>query len=196
MGVTLNQYLGQRVKQHRAVSSRNWRQDDVALKARQLGFDWHRDTVAAIENDLRKLTIGEFIYIPLILDMSDHADLFPVGDDTVIEMAPGLEVKAYSLRSFFSAHRAPRPTRVPSLTKVTKRIAERQSAEIKAAMKLNIGVKELEAICKQKYGRSFSRERDSRITNKDELSARSLQAKRGHAARQLVDELKQELQTK
>jgi hypothetical protein len=189
MAVTVSKHLGNRMKEHR--QRRGQRQDDVALKARQLGFDWHRDTVAAIENDLRKLTIAEFIYLPLILEMSGHADLFEPGDDTAIEMAPGLEVKAFSLRSFFSSHRAPRPTRVPSLSKVTKRIAERQAAEIKAAGKLNVGVKELEDLCKEKYGRSFSKERDSRIPDKDALPARSLQAKRGHAARQLVNELKQ-----
>ena len=81
--VPLHQLIGTRLRQLREGAG--LRQEDIATQARAVGFgDWVRGTVAMIEGGRRRVTLEEFLALPLILyyaGVGEVALTDLVGDD-------------------------------------------------------------------------------------------------------------------
>ena len=70
--------------------------------------------------------------------------------------------------------------------------AVRGSAEIKAAKKLGVKPQTIVETAKTLWRRTLSEERDARTGLAED--ARSLQARRGHISRELIEELRKEIE--
>jgi hypothetical protein len=193
-----------------------WLQDDLAMRARNQGLDWSQATVAAIERGSRELSIGEYLMLKAVLWPSrrDGETFLPIEyqdltdftqenfADEPIRLAPGLVLKANSIRSFHS-HKKPNPIRVLDREKVIARVEESALAERKAAQKLNVSPREIaEAADTIWKGRSLTQERDRRLreeVGKEEIEVdperkkKRKQALRGWITRVLLVELREEL---
>jgi transcriptional regulator with XRE-family HTH domain len=71
--VPLHQLIGARLRQLREAAG--LRQEDIATQARVLGFDWVRGTVAMIEGGHRRVTLEEFLALPLLLSYVGIPDI-------------------------------------------------------------------------------------------------------------------------
>lgn len=82
-------HLGRRLREIR--EGRGWRQDDVAAAAQDVGLDWSRATVAAIESGRRQLGAEELLLLPLALSTSDAGQGDDYRDVTLADLVPSDE---------------------------------------------------------------------------------------------------------
>lgn len=202
------------LKRIREASGR--RQDDVAAEARRLGLTWTRSTVAALETGRRELKIEELVALPVILGSAlgkpvTALDLYACGD--AISLTPAVALSTQELARALSGQRVSVrwlvdeerqrliDEELPELADILSGfddatveralVAGRGEAEAKAAGSLGVLPGLVGAVAVHLWGRSLSDERDARAGSDGD--ARSLQARRGHATRALLAELRDEL---
>lgn len=188
---TLDQYLAERIREIK--EGRQWRQHDLAASARSFGFAWKSDTVAALEGGTRKLAVGEFSYLTLILQVDSWTEIFST-DDTIL-IAPDLAVKARDYGRFL-ASKTRRPAPQFNVDRVQRKLAAKAESELKAARRLAVTPEKLTAAAWKLWHRSLTHERErlfTEATKDKDVSPRESQALRGHITRQLISQLKEEL---
>jgi hypothetical protein len=178
------------------------RQEDVAAGARAVGLDWSRATVATIESGRRGLSVEELLLLPTILSIgigasASLADLL-VGDEP-IALTPRIAVPQPALAQALSSVRAALAGPVDQAVTAAraKDLGDgvgdlfADEAEQTAAERLETHVWMVKELADQLWGRGLSAERDHRVAEQGEAPARTVQARRGHATRALLAELRE-----
>lgn len=184
-------------------------QDFVAWKAQQVGLDWNRSTIAAIEAGRKTLSFGEAIALCYLLSISGDPVVKPsdfLGDVDALDVTVILRARSSHVRDliegrleeldafpFLEAFTDDRPFGWVGIGNyISAEIWDRE-AERNVARRLGISPESLIRAAKTIWGQALSEERDKRLLELEygdrKLSARSLQAHRGHVTRRLMDEL-------
>ena len=186
----------------------------VALRARHWGFDWTASTVALIEDGRRRLSIGEFLLLPTILnEVLTHKDqpitleeLLPT-DETVTRLAitPQLLAYTYALRTLIE-HRGVMSASIPGgrLEDLfdcpgMRELQLYDEAAERAAKALKVPISSLVTHVERLWKRPMGQERDNRLeealraSGEGHLTPRRRQALRGHITRLMLKELRQYL---
>jgi transcriptional regulator with XRE-family HTH domain len=190
--VDLSKGLARRL--HAVREKQRLTQDDVADRARGLGLEWGRDTVAKIETGHRELKLVEFLLLPLILSTT-LADLVPVADYielTALAAVPsgaflGLLAGEPNIHSqlMWAAPHLVVDLQPPPIKRDALREAER-----KAAKRLGLDPIELSILAHKRWGMGLTEKRDQLLTEQAKAGdARTRQALRGWVTRQLDKEL-------
>lgn len=197
---------------------RHWRseagvtQDEVARAALELGFEWTQATVAAIETGRREVSLGEFVALPFIANrLAPRAGggrfrrLYGFLAEAPEAIALAKDVRladpANNLWTLFDGAAVGGNGRVPAgavspRPGVRERIPERVESELdaqrKAARSLGVEPGMIGLAAWQLWGRNLTDERDARVSRRvgNDVSARSLQAHRGHVTRELLEEIR------
>ena len=163
-------------------------QGDVADRARGLGLEWDRDTVAKIETGHRELKLVEFLLLPLIL-ACPLADLFPPGG--LVPLTPSVALTTDQLTRLLRGDLI--PVDLSRVVKGAKRLIQRDAlreAERKAAKRLGLDPIELSTLAHKRWGMGLTEKRDQLLTEEARAGdLRSRQALRGWVTRQLDKEL-------
>jgi transcriptional regulator with XRE-family HTH domain len=208
---TLYQVIGSNLRRLRAT--KDWSQDQLANVARQVGLDWSRSSVAAVEAGKKTLDFTEVLLLAVAVDVGIK-ELLSGGGTVAIGGTSDLALRDIrsSLASAEPPHKALMNMRRRLLrargiyvgrdvgiimekdqaeTLVWIQRVSKGEAEQKAARKLNVPVEVLSECALEIWGRSLTQERDRRISNErtEDPASRSLQASRGHVTRQLLGEL-------
>ncbi len=178
-------------------------QVELASRARQLGFDWVPDTVVAVETGRRRLTGGEQLVIPQLLEATlldlaaTTAELVDV-DGALMKVAEwhtliaGGRLKTLNKRWFESGAGLLRQGLIARNRAVAAEASN--EAEKKAARRLGMPGPELVELAHERWGRGLTAERDRRVRSDSgdrELSRAARQALRGHVTRALLAELRE-----
>jgi transcriptional regulator with XRE-family HTH domain len=170
------------------------RREDLAREMAVLGFRWTGNTVSQVINGRRGLSLLELAGVcealgsPLLELLGPGEVTLPNGRSvTVAQIAKAVstgggdwQARAMVRAVFGPAHR------------------EFEEVDTKAARRLGVAPDEVRAASLHLWNRPLAAERDHRIRT-DDLDTgspdgrRTLQARRGHATRTLVDELKAHL---
>lgn len=169
-----------------ARMERNWRQKDVLNTAKRFGANWSSNAVSEIESGRRRADVAD--------DLAVLCLVFGVGlekllGDRTFDLA-GESATAKDLIEAFTgdSDREPDPE-LPG----TKRFGGENPVEVRRlADKLGADVDQLRALVMGVYGKG-----EFPLAVRDELAevsredrSRSAQAKRGHATRKLIEEVK------
>lgn len=157
-------------------------QDDVATAARGFGLNWTRDTVAAIENGRREITLSEFTVLRgRGIERSELERLF---NPKAPERSLPLKVAAQQDAERKAAQKlGVSPERI---VKASERLWGRTlTAERDRLLRENVGM--------DQAARDFWKRRGQRVAPRD---LRTLQATRGHITRALVEKLREALTRK
>lgn len=175
------------------LDDKGMRQQDLAAGLRTLGFNWTPNRVAQVVTGRRPLSlleaagICETLGIPLAdllgsageVKLPSHSSSFPVADIAeAIRSGGGKWEERGAVRALFGPVQR-----------------EFEEARTKAARRLGVAPEEVDAASINLWGRPLGAERDGRIKSDDvDLNApenrRTLQARRGHASRALIEELR------
>ncbi len=208
--VDLSRGLAQRLSAVRV--QQRLTQDDVADRARGLGLEWGRDTVAKIETGHRELKLVEFLLLPVILKRP-LADLLPAKGWVELTKLP-VRVSAQALAGLLRGVVVGSPeagslslpaqgndihtiaiapagwTAVKPVRPVIIRRDALREAERKAAKRLGLDPIELSTLAHKIWGMGLTEKRDQLLTEQAKAGdARTRQALRGWVTRQLDKEL-------
>ena len=194
-------WIGRNLRKHR--EEHGLRQDDVAHRVRELGVEWTRAVIAAIETGGRTLDIGELVLLAVALGIR-LSDLLE-GDGDVL-VGGGVPVSLRLLRDLFKDNRgghtysalsfelAQRVTPPSDESRFVIAIGE---AERRAAQRLGVTPLEISRQAFQLWGRGLTDERDHRMQDAEPVLGatvaelqRKERALRGHVSRELVAELR------
>jgi transcriptional regulator with XRE-family HTH domain len=193
--VPLPQVVGFRIRQLREMFGKT--QEDVAAAARRIGFDWGRSSVASLEAGQRQLSAEELLALPAIIDQAftggsdawaasfSLADLLRPGKKEELALTSSVSMTATELEGWLGAEP---PGIGDRLVAADARAAE---ADRKAAASLGWTPDKVLRRSLNLWGQTLSDERDARVPSYADASARSLQARRGHVTRTLLNELKE-----
>lgn len=181
-----------------ALERRGIRRADFAREMSELGFRWTGNTVSQVVTTRRGLSLLEVAGVcaalqkPLgeLLDskLGRQLDL-PSGSVSVDDVMSALTRG----KSAWRAHRR------GDLTSEEQRLYEQffppeyDEAAVKAARRLGVTVAAVIDASGELWGHELGRERDRRVIADPQESRRSLQARRGHVTRALIDELREYL---
>ncbi len=213
--ITLAAVIGERVRALR--ESLGDSQDDLARGVRDLGLNWQRSTVAALEAGTRGLSVEELVVLCRLLRAAPHE---LVGTDEEVSLGPHSTARGDAVRrlltgeSDFAADdfdsRFDRDVRrglkagdeldqamqhLWPRSRLDQRVAAYRAstgeAEQKLARRLNVDRWLLSIAAYRLWGRSLSEERDARVSAEapPDATIRQLQALRGHVTRSLAEEL-------
>jgi transcriptional regulator with XRE-family HTH domain len=173
------------------------RREELALTqdelARRAGMGWTRTVVAKIERGERDaLTLDEVLILSLALEVAPcslvdtGAELVAVGPITVPARLLVAALRGEPLWAGVAGSRALVRTVIET---------EHGEADRKAAARLGIDLTDLGVLTHHLWGRSVTAERDRRLADQQrpDDSARTIQARRGHITRLLLDEIEQAL---
>lgn len=199
MGVVFGRNL-RRLRRRRGL-----RQEELALRARALGLNWNRSTVAIAEGGRRvSVSFEELILLSHLLDVPPRE--FLEGDDTV-RLGEGSSAAAEVLRSAVAGRRLQGAVTIGGegaddvavIGHVWRELGVTRNvpgeAEYKAARKLGVPPLSIMRSASNLWGQTLTAERDVRVAERagDDAGERSLQALRGHVTRQLTTELEPEV---
>ena len=207
--VDLSRVLAQRLSAVR--EQQRLTQDDVADRARELGLEWGRDTVAKIETEDRELKLVEFLLLPVILKRP-LADLLPPKGS--VGLTPSVQVSAAALAGLLRSVVVGSPeaeslalpakgndvrtiaivpagwTAVKPVRPAIIRWDALREAERKAAKRLGRDPIELSTLAHKIWGMGLTEKRDQLLTEQAKAGdARTRQALRGWVTRTLDKEL-------
>ncbi|MFN2490126.1 MAG: helix-turn-helix transcriptional regulator [Actinomycetota bacterium] len=198
-------------------------QHDLAERARAAGLPWTQGTVASIETGKRKVTKGEMLLLqhllgaplPILLQADEDIDLGGVlassegldrlarGDTSV---PVGVEVKLrWSVRPSSreeqrlakSYGQATDEATLQRMAQATLREAERKAPKSLAERYgLDVSAFEVVLASHDLWGRSLSDERDARLAEGSDDPPERRRALRGHATRELFEELKKHMESR
>lgn len=192
---------------------RDWRkaagltQDEVAGKAKELGFQWEQPTVAAIELGRREVSLSEFVTLPFLAqivgsaeswnrlasflpperDPSESSDastgdgpMLVLRTDSEIQLAPACWIETEHLRSLLAGHPAG-GRKIPKDALVTLRsIAEAMSDTQAALQRTFVALHAQEA--EHKAARSLGVRADEVLVTSANLWGQPLTAERNDRA--------------
>ncbi len=169
------------------------RQEDAAARIQAQGLrSWIRGTVAQAEVGARRLTFEEVLLLSMAYETTPAA-LIAGADDDLVELAPRAQVSVAALRALLSG-RAVAAAGTATSAPMHEGIGD---AERHVARRLGTTPERVNEMALALWGHSLSEERDQRLEDRPpdlpELSARRLQALRGHVTRDLIAELQPEL---
>jgi len=99
--VSGNEQLARRVRELR--TQLGWSHEQLAVALKAVGIPWTRHVVAKLENGRRQtLTIEELHGLAFVLDVPPLALLYPIGQNTVVEVLPGRTVDAWDAAMWFT----------------------------------------------------------------------------------------------
>jgi len=211
--VTIDTIVGSNVRRLRIA--RGWSQDEVARRAREEGLRWSRSSVAATEAGNKTIDVAELVLLSLALDA--RVDELLAGEGPV-QLGAEVTRRLWEVRRILASDGATKgieppkgevqiwastelERRMPNLRahmeavrqqlSAKARSAARGEAEQKAARKFQIRADVLSTIALDLWGRSLTEERDARVNDAatQSVSAKSIQALRGHVTRRLLAEL-------
>lgn len=196
---TWDAMVGERIRVRR--EARGWLQEQLAHEMTGVGFSWQRSTVAAVERGHRRVAALELVAVAGVMGRSLTRFLGPdegekgvmirgevwAPADVVVELGDTVPVH-WTLAGIVGTIDGERPEWTQSGGPRRLPVAESE-ADVKAARALGIEVAELRALAAQTWGRSLEREREARV-DVEGVSARTVQARRGHVTRRLLDELR------
>jgi len=165
------------------------RREDIAHGMALLGFRWTGNTVSQVINGRRGLSVLE---VAGLCEALGSPLLELLGPEAQVTLPNGRAVTADQIANAVSTGGGDWQARA------TVRALFRQDADeatAKAARRLGAEPHEVEEAAEALWGRPLSAERDGRIKADDvDLNApenrRTLQARRGHATRPLIEELR------
>lgn len=175
------------------LDDKGMRQQDLAAGLGTLGFDWTPNRVAQVVTGRRPLSllesagVCEALGLPLAdllgstgeVKLPNHNSRFPVADIAeAVRSGGGKWGERGAVRAIFGPAQR-----------------EFEEARAKAARRLGVTPEDIDAASMSLWGRPLGAERDGRIKSDDvDLNApenrRTLQARRGHATRALIEELR------
>jgi transcriptional regulator with XRE-family HTH domain len=208
---TLPLVIGRNVRRLREEAG--MRQQELATKAREYGFEWTGATIAAIETARRGLSSEELLTLPLILG-AELAELLQGSGKTRINDRRALwleTLRGVSLgrvrrmqesesRPLFAANFpeigedtiiAMKSTGLPDEARIAEWIwdVSTQEAERKAARVLGISPSEVAALAYRAWNSSLTEERERRVAELDTAN-QEIRAVRGHVTRKLLAEIR------
>lgn len=168
----------------RLREERGWRQADLGeLMAPAAG--WTANTVAAVENGRRGISFEESVLlcrefrVPLT-DLLSGKGKVVIGGELVLSRR--------LFRQLIPAAAAPVD---PARRAVVESMADARDDIRKAAASLGVTPNRFHYLVQGNYGRLFHVERDSRAGDVSGLTERQARAKRGHATRAILAELRE-----
>lgn len=195
--LSLAQHVGRRIRALREGSGVT--ADAVARAARAYGLStWHRVTVSTLEAGDRGLSAEELLLLPGVLLLAGVDTEFATVSDLLPD--PGARVKlsehdsvtGRALRSLLRGEDPPRDQFDTPFVRDRNAMA-REPADVTetAARKLGIEPSALDTVAVPLWGHGFFAERERRVAEHVAAgdSPRSLQARRGHAARAMYAEV-------
>lgn len=184
-------------------------QEEFARWVSHQGLTWNRHTVKNIEEGTRDISLSEFFPLVYLLPVQ-FEELFP--EDMVLELDGGRHVRGGAeLRALLEPQQdatvTPKTVRLGVAAEEDRALPitpvlgseEPTLADGKAAQALQTSVALVRGASQRLWGRDLASERDHRVQAKlesREVSARSLQALRGHVTRELLNELKPHIKPK
>jgi transcriptional regulator with XRE-family HTH domain len=185
-------------------------QDDVARFARRDGLDWSRATVASIENGRRPISLGEMLVLSLGFDI-DLADWFddlpadrpvrltenPKKPGMYADIAPGALHAAFVATDegqWRAAACWDSPRTRPGTSDMDVLRAEIAAGEAEENLARAIGIEPMELVNRSfaLWGRTLTEQRDRLVDEQGgNRPPTSIQARRGHVTRQLLQELQE-----
>lgn len=168
------------------IAERGWRHVELASRLNANGFAWTANRVAQVTTDRRRLTLLELA--ALCATFAVPLSRFLDGDRDV-PIPAGQPVPLAMVRESLTAGTV---TASPTAVTVTRYVyvpTDEEEAAVKRLGLPNVG--ELHRLAKRALGTtSVVEERDRRVGDPAGVSKRSLQAKRGHAMRAILTELR------
>ena len=170
------------------LHQRGMRQSELAALMSAAGLQWTPNRVAQVVTGRRPVTLlelavlcGGVFEVPLaqLLAGSDEISL-PRGDTLSLDVLRMGLADGEGLAG-----------QVQASKRLRDAYAEHEEATLKAARRLGVPREELDALARAAWGRSLPSERDRRLLSVKEPadSPRTIQARRGHITRSLLDEL-------
>jgi transcriptional regulator with XRE-family HTH domain len=194
--------LGERTRSRRKELGLT--QDDLVQRVRLSGFFATRSVIAAIERGTRSLDFPELVSVlaALGIDLASLRDAGSVARDggvavdaaTLIARALGegttLMVSVGAETSVVNPA-AGTASGYGALSALRYLVGVYDEVELKAARKLGVTPQAICEAAEATWGRSLAAEREERVREQaaEDVTARSLQALRGHVTRALLDEL-------
>jgi hypothetical protein len=178
-----------------ALENQGLRREDIAQLMTGLGFRWTGNTVTQVITDRRALSVLELAGVCEVLKRPlgellgrQHVGL-PSGAVSSVDVVSALTHG----RSDWRAHR--RGELTPAEQSDYERFfpPEHDEATIKAARRLGVAPFRVLEAAVDLWGHTLASERDRRVIPADDDTPRALQARRGHATRALIDELREHL---
>lgn len=171
------------------LDARGQRREDIAQAMALLGFRWTGNTVSQVINGRRGLSVLELAGLCEALGSPLLQFLGPEGE---VILPSGRAVTAAQIADALSTGGGDWKTRATVRALLRQDVDE---ATDKAARRLGVEPQEVEEAAMALWGRPLSAERDHHIKADDvDLNApenrRTLQARRGHATRPLIEELR------
>jgi hypothetical protein len=180
--------------------------DEIAQTLRLFGFDWTRATVAAYERGERKIVIEELLGLLAAYSTNLPAVLDGFGS---LQITSGVAVPDHRVIRWLAEGEAAKPGEDPFAD--PNEAEARFDAETKAAASFGVEPIVVVRAAHRLWGRGLTAERERRMLDEvatvvekdlgavpDEASAdrtaRTLQAKRGHVTRELLAELRPEVE--
>lgn len=171
------------------LNAEGQRREDIAQAMSLLGFRWTGNTVSQVVNGRRGLSVLEVAGLCEALESPLQQFLGPQG---TVTLANGRVVSAAQIADALSTGGGDWKTRATVRALFRQDVDE---ATAKAARRLGVEPQQVEEAATALWGRPLSAERDHHIKSDDiDLNApenrRTLQARRGHATRPLIEELR------
>jgi len=214
--MTLDEAIGLKLKTLR--ETRGIPREIVALIARRSGLNWSRAQLSLIERGRRRLTLGEWLALPMILTEAltpevetendpltrgpyTYFDLLPSIHDGEIELARGLTALHGILPDLFQSGGVLREARRAADDPFTayferKPVHEKpyqEDVSWNAARRFKVRVQAIKEAADRLWGHGLSEERDRQLKEVGNEKPRTIQAKRGHVTRELFTKLQEEL---
>jgi transcriptional regulator with XRE-family HTH domain len=170
------------------------RREDLAERMARLGFRWTGNTVTQIITRRRGLSALELAGVCESLRRSVE-ELFGDGGSVVLlDVQVDLRYIALALTHGGGAWTGALKHEVRSIESLA-RISRQIEAAIKAARRLGVSLDEVEEAAVDLWGHPFGIEREQRVTAEgldldSPAGRRTLQARRGHVSRAMVQELR------
>jgi transcriptional regulator with XRE-family HTH domain len=178
------------VNLRRLREERGETQDQIAHQVR-----WSRSTIAALENGLKAVDVGDLVHLCRCLDIP--ASTLLEGEGT-LWLSPDVFSSFGEVRAVLgSASKSRRHLAKLDAPPVSEEVV--REAEHKAAKRLSATGAQVLSAAKRQWGRSLTEERDARVRDRlggTAATARTLQAMRGQVTRQLLEEIRPVLEAK
>jgi transcriptional regulator with XRE-family HTH domain len=166
---------------------KGWTQEQAARAYRNEGLTtWRTGTVGSLEAGLRRPGIDDVLRMCAALGttLDGLIQAADEGGECMVELAPGVTASTRAIRDRLRPGDAPHPIPPSGTADAMPTESERH-----AARRLGTSPAEVRRAALALWLRSFDEERDARIGDATAMDPRSRQARRGHAAREMLSEI-------
>jgi transcriptional regulator with XRE-family HTH domain len=170
---------------------KGWTQEQAARAYRARGLTtWRTSTVGSLEAGMRRPGVDDVLLMCAALGttLDGLIQAADEGGERIVELAPAVSVSTRAIRDHLRPGSEAPPVVPPGAADKMPTEAEQH-----AARRFGASVTEVRRAALALWSRGFDEERDARIGNA--AQPRTRQARRGHAARQMLAELGPELQS-